>query len=44
MPCSSDITNPEGVKVDILDALEKGEITQEQADAKLEWLRINILE
>jgi hypothetical protein len=44
MPCSLDITDPERVKADILDALEKGEITQEEADAKLSWLIINILE
>ncbi|MAZ60060.1 MAG: hypothetical protein CL753_06345 [Chloroflexi bacterium] len=43
IPCSLDITDRERIKVDILDALEKGGITQEDAYAKLDWLIINIL-
>ena len=41
MPCANDmaILDAEGVKTEILDALARDEITQEQANAKLAWLK-----
>jgi len=43
MPCESKLTDAildvEGIKAEILDALARGKITQEQFDEKLDWLQ-----
>ena len=48
MPCDLKLTdttlNVEGIKVEIQDALVRGEITQEQVDEKLAWLEVKDLE
>jgi hypothetical protein len=39
MPCDGTILDAKGVKAEILDALARDEITQEQANKKLAWLK-----
>jgi hypothetical protein len=38
MPCDGSILDAEGVKAELLNALARGEITQEQVNEKLAWL------
>ena len=44
MPCDDAILDAKGVKAEILDALARDEITQEQANEKLAWLKAKNLE
>ena len=38
MPCGLEDVDAEDIKAELLDALTKGELTQEQFDEKLAWL------
>ena len=44
MPCNLEDVNTEDIKAELLDALTRGEITQEQVDEKLAWLEAKNLE
>tara|TARA_B100001971_G_scaffold164831_1_gene155375 strand:+ start:223 stop:483 length:261 start_codon:yes stop_codon:yes gene_type:complete len=42
MPCALEDVDIEDVKTELLDALTRGEITQEQVDEKLAWVEAKI--
>jgi hypothetical protein len=44
MPCSFENVDAEDIKAELLDALIKGAITQEQFDEKLAWLKAKSLD
>jgi len=41
MPCGLENVDVEGIKIELLDALTRGDITQEQFDEKLAWFEAN---
>ena len=42
MPCDLEDVDIEDVKTELLDALTRGEITQEQVDEKLAWIEAKV--
>ena len=44
MPCALEDVDIEDVKTELLDALTRGEITQEQVDEKLAWVEAKVRE
>ena len=42
MPCALEDVDIEDVKTELLDALTRGEITQEQVDEKLAWIEAKV--
>ena len=43
MPCALEDVDIEDVKTELLNALTRGEITQEQVDEKLAWIEAKVL-